>query len=110
MFDREMWKIVPATSQTKHEVYAGVLSNQVCVTLPSREAYFVMIAIPSALFHYLYTFCGVSVELMGRDEPELFLCWDAEAFWFGVSFSESSGRPVIDLWPYKKLPVWAERV
>lgn len=107
MFDREMWKVVPAKTQ---EMYAGVLSNLVSVTLHTGETYTVPIVVPSALFHYLYTFCAASVDRMTTDDPELFLCWDVNAFWFGVSFSEQSGWPAIDLWSYKKLPVWAERV
>lgn len=90
MFDREMWKVVPAKTQ---EMYAGVLSNLVSVTLPNGDTYTVPIVVPSALFHYLYTFCGASVDRMTTDDPELFCVGTLTLSGLGFRFPNSpAGR------------------
>jgi len=106
MFDREMWRVFP--SDTK-QVFAGVLDNAVVVVPAKGDEYEVRIVVPSSLFHYLYTFCGISPEVMVTAQPQLFLCWDVNAYWFCLSFSEESGIVAIDLWSYTKLPGWAKR-
>lgn len=105
MFDREMWRIFPADTR---QVFAGVIDNTVVVIDKDGGEHEVLIVVPSALFHYLYTFCRITPEVMSSSEPQLFLCWDVNAYWFCVSFSEESGIPAIDLWSYTKLPGWAE--
>jgi hypothetical protein len=105
IFDKEQWPL--SVSYGGPDLYAGVVSPfvSVCNGDTGKVLYRVRVVPPTAFFPFAAQLVGLTALAAEGGKVKFFL-EDWGDVW---SFGFSARGDMYDLWPYKELPVWAEK-